>query len=205
MDRVEFALRNLRGKILDVGYNVGGIHAKFIERFGRKNIYGVDIETKEDTAHYKKATAEKIPFMTGTFDSIFAGELIEHVESPTRFLAEASRVLKNGGTIIITTPNRDSLINRIFHNYETPIHISLMNFGELEAMLRQRGFEVEERFCQPYSEENAYGSRNKWTFLFRALLHNLLPGGLQEQMIVKARKVKLNTRHSGAATEERNL
>ncbi len=190
MDRVEFALQNLHGKILDVGYSVGGIHQKFLERFGRENIYGVDIETKRDTAHYKRSTAEKIPFKAGTFDSVFAGELIEHVESPAKFLAEAGRVLKKGGTLIITTPNRGSLINKIFHNYETPIHISLMNFGELGQVLVENGFEVEERFCQPYSEENAYGSRNKWTFALRALLHSFLPVSLQEQMIVKTVKVK---------------
>lgn len=190
MDRVEFALRNLHGKILDAGYSVGSIHSRFLGRFGRQSVYGVDIETKKDSAHYKKSTAEKIPFRAGFFDSLFAGELIEHVKSPQKFLAEASRVLKKGGIIIITTPNRDSLINKIFHNYETPIHISLMNFGELGSVLRSNGFEVEENFCQPYSEENAYGSRNRWTFTLRALLHNFLPMGLQEQMIVMAVKVK---------------
>ncbi len=190
MDRVEFALENLHGKILDVGYSIGGIHTKFLEKFGAQNIYGVDIETKKNTAHYKRSTAEKIPFRAGTFDSVFAGELIEHVQSPARFLKEAARVLRKGGIIIITTPNRDSLINRIFHNYETAIHISLMDFEGLEGVLRDNGFEVEERFCQPYSEENAYGSRNKWTFALRALLHSVLPVSLQEQMIVKAKKVK---------------
>ena len=34
MNRVDFALANLNGKILDVGYSVGGIHLKFVEKFG---------------------------------------------------------------------------------------------------------------------------------------------------------------------------
>lgn len=190
MDRVEFALQNLHGKILDVGYSIGGIHSKFLEKFGPTNVYGVDIETKKDTAHYKRSTAEKIPFRARFFDSVFAGELIEHVESPEKFLAEAARVLKKGGIIIITTPNRDSLINKIFHNYKTPIHISLMNFRELRSALEGSGFEVRRRFCQPYSGENSYGSRNKWTFFLRALLHNFLPRSLQEQMIVMAVKAR---------------
>ena len=33
MDRVEFCLQNLQGRLLDVGYSVGGIHQKFIEKF----------------------------------------------------------------------------------------------------------------------------------------------------------------------------
>ncbi len=189
MDRVTFALQNLKGKILDVGYSVGGIHRNFLKKFGKKNIYGVDIETAKDTEHYKRSTAEMIPFPDGMFDSVFAGELIEHVEKPAVFVAEANRVLCNGGVFILTTPNRASLVNRLFHNYETPIHISLFIYPKLEALLRENGFRVEKYFCQPYSEENAYGSRNKWTFFFRAALHSALPRGLQEQIIVKAVKV----------------
>ena len=189
MNRVNFALANLNGKILDVGYSVGGIHSKFVEKFGKDNIYGIDIETKKDTANYKKATAEKIPFSNDYFDSIFAGELIEHIENPENFLKEANRILKNNGIIILTTPNKKSLINRIFHTYETPIHISLFDFEELKTKLKEYGFMVEDFFCQPYSNENCYGSKKKWTFLFRKLIHYFLPKSLQEQMIIKARKM----------------
>lgn len=189
MDRVEFALQNLSGKILDVGYSVGGIHQKFLEKFGQKNIYGVDIETKKDSAHYKKASAQKIPFKPNFFDSVFAGELIEHVESPAKFLAQTNRVLKKGGVIIITTPNKDSLVNRITHSYETPIHISLLNYKELKELLEKNGFEVQEYIGMRYSEENCYGSKNKWSFFFRNLLHNFLPASLQEEMVFKAIKV----------------
>lgn len=190
MDRVEFALANLNGKILDVGYSVGGIHERFKKKFGQENIYGVDIETEKDTKHYKRSTAEKIPFKAGTFDSLFAGELIEHVKSPDRFLAQAARVLKVGGIIIITTPNKDSLVNRITHSYETEIHISLMNRKELEDVLKKNGFEIEKFYCACYSEENCYGSQNKWSFALRNFVHRFLPTALREEMVVKAVKVR---------------
>ncbi|HLC92844.1 MAG TPA: class I SAM-dependent methyltransferase [archaeon] len=189
MDRVEFALENLGGKILDVGYSVGGIHQKFIEKFGAENIYGVDIETRENSGHYKRASAERIPFDSGFFDSIFAGELIEHVYTPEIFLREANRVLKIGGALVMTTPNQKSIINRIFRSYQTKIHVSLFDEESLKKMLAQTGFAVEKFYCQPYSGENCYGSRNKWSFEARAFLHKVLPRSLQEQMIVKAVKV----------------
>ena len=75
-------MKNLNGKILDVGYSIGGIHQKFVEKFGQENVFGIDIETKKDTPHYKNASAEKIPFSANEFDSVFAGELIEHLEKP---------------------------------------------------------------------------------------------------------------------------
>jgi len=105
MDRVKFALKNIGGKILDVGYSIGGIHGKFIEKFGKENLYGIDIETKKNTEHYKNANAEKIPFQSEMFDSVFAGELIEHLENPRHFVKEVSRVLKKSGSFILTTPN----------------------------------------------------------------------------------------------------
>ncbi|MCR4368482.1 MAG: class I SAM-dependent methyltransferase [archaeon] len=189
MERVQFALENLRGKILDVGCSVGGIHERFIEKFGAQNLYGVDIEIKKDTEHYKNSSAEKIPFKANTFDSVFAGELIEHVEKPAPFVAEVARVLKKGGVFILTTPNRKSLVNRVFKSYETPIHISLFNYPQLKKLLEKNGFEIKKFYCQPYSEENCYGSKNKWSFFFRSVLHIFLPRSLQEQMIVLAEKV----------------
>ena len=189
MERVEFALKNLNGKILDVGYSIGEIHSVFIKNFGKENMYGVDIETKKDTSHYKRSSAETIPFPENTFDSAFAGELIEHVEKPEPFVKEISRVLKKNGVFILTTPNRKSFVNRIFKSYETPIHISLFDSQELEKLLEKYNLKVEKFYCQPYSDENCYGSTKKWTFLFRKIIHYVLPRSLQEQMIVKAVKV----------------
>ncbi len=40
------------------------------------------------------------------FDVVLNYETIEHVPDPTAFIAELARVLKKGGTLILTTPNR---------------------------------------------------------------------------------------------------
>ena len=189
MDRIEFAVLNLKGRVLDVGFSVGELHNKLIAKLGKENVYGVDIEVKKDTSHYKRASAEKMPFKGGFFDSVFAGELIEHLHHPEKFVRESGRLLKKGGVLIITTPNRDSLINRVFRNYHAPLHFSLFNYRELEELLEKNGFNVEHFFCQPYTEENSYGSKNGWTFTFRKLLHHFLPRSLQEEMVVKAVKV----------------
>ena len=41
----------------------------------------------------------------GEFDVVVAGELIEHLSCPGRFLDEAYRCLRPGGVIIVTVPN----------------------------------------------------------------------------------------------------
>ena len=48
------------------------------------------------------------------FDSIVAGELIEHLGSPLSFLCSARDLLKPGGRIIITTPYPFSLFQFLF-------------------------------------------------------------------------------------------
>jgi SAM-dependent methyltransferase len=39
------------------------------------------------------------------FDTIFAGELIEHLANPGRFLDCSRRMLKPGGRVVLSTPN----------------------------------------------------------------------------------------------------
>jgi ubiquinone/menaquinone biosynthesis C-methylase UbiE len=47
-----------------------------------------------------------LSFEDGSFDCVIALEVIEHVESDDRFVAEALRVTRPGGQVIYTTPNR---------------------------------------------------------------------------------------------------
>ena len=190
MNRAEFFLGSLKGRILDAGYGCGTLHNRIVEKFGKENVYGLDIETKKESGNYKRGSAEEMPFATASFDSVVAGELIEHLQNPERFLQESNRVLRKGGLLFISTPNRESLINRLTHSYETPVHPNLFNKKELLLLLDKNGFKVQEFFCQPYNEENSYGSKAKWSFFFRGILHYFLPKSLQEEIVLGARKVK---------------
>ncbi len=48
-----------------------------------------------------------------SFDACFMGEIIEHVFSTDDILLEASRVVKDGGWLFLTTPNLGSWFNRL--------------------------------------------------------------------------------------------
>lgn len=58
-----------------------------------------------------KVSATHLPYAKESVDVVYAGEVIEHLTFPmfTQFLSESRRVLKDDGSIIITTPNFDSL------------------------------------------------------------------------------------------------
>lgn len=115
------------GRTLDVGFGDGNIFSEIYKH--RKNIAlrGVDISLKNvqvtSEALRKKgvpaelceAPVDALPFPDNFFDIVTTIELIEHLDNETlqRGLAEISRVLKNGGYLIITTPANEHLEDSI--------------------------------------------------------------------------------------------
>ncbi len=93
------------GKTLDIGY------AEFPNNT-TKNLYGIDIVPRPDVPlpNYVETkqvdlNTSPIPYPDGFFDSIIAGDVIEHVANPLFMLCECNRVLAPGGTLIVSTPN----------------------------------------------------------------------------------------------------
>lgn len=94
-------------RILDVGCGDGVL----LSLIGRGRLYGADLDqdsldyaASRIKAKFIKAPAEKLPFRSGWFDAVIATEVIEHLKQPEKLLEEASRVLKTGGRLILTTP-----------------------------------------------------------------------------------------------------
>ena len=74
--------------------------------------------------------AEALPFGDEGFDVVAASDVIEHVEDPSRFVAEAARVLRPGGVLFLATPNRFSL--------GLEPHVRLWGVGYLPRGLAER-------------------------------------------------------------------
>jgi len=88
--------------------------------------------------------ADELPFRDRSFDALFAGELVEHLEDPRLGLREFQRVLRPGGTLVLTTPNRLRLAN-LADGSERPYgpdHLSELSYDELAALLPAAGFDV---------------------------------------------------------------
>lgn len=146
--RVHWICSKVRGKdVLDVGCS-GGLVAILLGREGL-NVTGVDnfIEaveeaTKELAAEepivqervkFSWAQGAELPFPDAAFDTVILGEVIEHIVLPERVLTEARRVMRPGGTLILTTPyGRD----------ETPDHKSPVYLGDLDTTISKL-FQVE--------------------------------------------------------------
>jgi 2-polyprenyl-3-methyl-5-hydroxy-6-metoxy-1,4-benzoquinol methylase len=99
-----------------------------------------------------------IPAADAHYDLVVSVEGIEHMENPYGFVRELHRVLKPGGTCIVTTPNVVSLRSRMrffgsgfYHQDPRPLnessrhplhHISLATFAELRYALHTAGFAI---------------------------------------------------------------
>lgn len=109
-------------KILDFGAGYGhmsqrvGTYAKEQSSDPAEVIFPCEIVPEE--FQYEDVTCTRInpdsmiPFPDETFDVVYAIEVIEHTTRPYDLFREAARVLKPGGTLIISTPNPSHLISR---------------------------------------------------------------------------------------------
>jgi 2-polyprenyl-3-methyl-5-hydroxy-6-metoxy-1,4-benzoquinol methylase len=104
-------------KVLDVGCTSHTIaidsrawlHGRLREKF--PDVVGIDI-SRENVESLKKVGFKNLHVQSAEsfelhdkFDTVVAGELIEHLANPGMFLQQAQRHLKDGGTVVLTTPN----------------------------------------------------------------------------------------------------
>lgn len=61
----------------------------------------------------KADLAEKLPYPSDSFDAILAVEVMEHIHDHELFFKECHRLLKNGGRVMVSTPNILSLKSRV--------------------------------------------------------------------------------------------
>jgi len=98
---------------------------------------------------------KRVPVRECSFDAALAGDIIEHIFDTDFFIGEASRILKPGGLLVVTTPNLASLSNRVRLMFgKIPVgseirlgkdmagHIRNYTFPALERQLREHGFAV---------------------------------------------------------------
>ncbi len=107
-------------KVLEVGFEDPHL-SESIARLPGTEYTGVDISEVSVraarevglSAHAVDVSSEKLPFDDGDFDLVYAAEVMEHLFDPDFAIEEFSRVLKQDGKVLITTPNLASWYNRV--------------------------------------------------------------------------------------------
>jgi ubiquinone/menaquinone biosynthesis C-methylase UbiE/DNA-binding MarR family transcriptional regulator len=115
--------------------------------------YGRELALKHGVKNleYRKGDLEEVPIRDATVDLAFFSQALHHAQHPARAVAEAARILKPGGRIVV--------LDLLRHSYEEAreLYADLwLGFTEVEVtrFLRQAGFKNIETSIV-HSEEDA--------------------------------------------------
>lgn len=156
------------GSILDLGCGDG----KTGKRLQDKGFSVVAADMDETRFEYKKEIPFKkidlneiLPFQDDAFDYIIFMEVIEHIYNPDFVISQISRILKPGGSLILSTPNILNIGSRFrflfegsFDFFREPIldyskifpmgiqnmHVVAWRYHELEYLLAKNHLNVSE-------------------------------------------------------------
>jgi 2-polyprenyl-3-methyl-5-hydroxy-6-metoxy-1,4-benzoquinol methylase len=148
---------------LDIGCGNGFDTIKLLKKSSQ--VTGLDVENfvrEEYRGYFKFVLGDGVtmPFRKSSFDLITCWEVIEHVKDPKQFLKEIFRILKPGGVLFLSTPNRLRLSNRLINLYkkiEYPyvlgkdkdvgdiVHLREYTLEDLTLLVKNAGFSVNKK------------------------------------------------------------
>lgn len=159
------------GICIELGCGYGEIPKFVHSSMNRVNYYGFDLDIKKLNLAAKRRIGNfnliliqcdlsrgELLIPKESVDVIVSIEFVEHIERDRLIdlMVEANRVLKNGGHILITTPNAINSKWQTFHIYE-------WEYNEFVVMMNKIGFSLAESFgfLPVKSDKNKFSSFRK--------------------------------------------
>lgn len=178
--------------ILDIGCG-SGVQLRSLNIVSPQLLIGTDINLEAlsyaknkniPNSEFVKCDAQYLPFKNYSVDKIICAEVIEHLNKPKLMINETQRILKNDGSIVITTPNEISMwglyeflwdtfgrgrnygethlrffsiqdLNRYFISFNTKCGITLFFISPLVALLNNRFLvKLSKYFDSPFEHIN---------------------------------------------------
>jgi len=113
--RYQFVMPLAGGKVVLDGASGTGYGAALLAQIARR-VVGVDIareavvsglrDFRRPNLHFLQMDCSRLGFRTAFFDLVCAFEMIEHIADYCGVLWEVHRVLRSGGMLVLSTPNR---------------------------------------------------------------------------------------------------
>jgi glycosyltransferase involved in cell wall biosynthesis len=114
----------LKNKLPDIEIDGVELHPQAVETCRRRGYRKVVQGMAEDAFEH---------FEPGSYDIVFAAELLEHVPDMDRLLAVCEQMIKPSGLVVISTPDGT------FGNGNNPHHLRALRSIDLAELLRRRG------------------------------------------------------------------
>jgi 2-polyprenyl-3-methyl-5-hydroxy-6-metoxy-1,4-benzoquinol methylase len=143
-------------RVLDVGCGEGRFAAALAQ--AGAHVVGIDIaeeplrrarERHPGLELRRVGEDETWPFGESSFDLVWAGEVIEHVADTAAWLSELRRVLRSGGSLLLSTPETGrvklllaALCRRSFARHFDPLgdHLRFYSRATLTRLIEDFGF-----------------------------------------------------------------
>ncbi|NJC96650.1 MAG: hypothetical protein C3F07_15100 [Anaerolineales bacterium] len=146
-------------RFLEVGSGMGHLTGQLEDWF---ETFGCDInhwavkQSKEVVreSQLQTASAQELPFRDDSFNVVIIKHIVEHLPDPQKAIEEIARVTEPGGTLILATPNLDSLLKPWkgdkWIGYQDPTHISLKPPAEWISHIEGAGFTIMRVFADGF-------------------------------------------------------
>ena len=149
---IKYLTRGIRcGVVIDIGPGLG-YHMDAFKSCGFYPI-GVDIEEslERDERHDVHIIEDMDSYWTGCHGNsaqiVFIKSVIEHIDDPSTMLAEAHRVLRDDGKLIVMTPSWKH-VHEVF--YDDYTHVKPYTLKSLNDTLEVNDFSVE--YCSYFTQ-----------------------------------------------------
>ncbi len=177
-----------KGKILEIGSGIGNISQFFVkdgaditlsdfdssyfprlkEKFGNnrnlKGIHQIDLSVKNPKQRY--------PDLIGKFDTVFALNVVEHIEDHQQALMNAHAFLRPGGNVVILVP----AFQFLFNGFDVQLgHFRRYTSSNLKSLIESAGFEI----------------TNSWYFNFIGTLGWYMTGNILRKKMIPGGQMKL--------------
>jgi 2-polyprenyl-3-methyl-5-hydroxy-6-metoxy-1,4-benzoquinol methylase len=115
----------------------------------------------------ENASADATPFDSNAFDIVLLTEVLEHVPEEQDVLAEARRILRPGGRLVISGPNEQSLFQRYltWRNgfvEDNPEHLREYTVDRLRVAVEKAEFVIERALRVPSTVEPPWRTKAAW-------------------------------------------
>jgi len=138
---LDHALHGLRGRVLDIGC-AGRRLARRVPPDAQ--YIGLDYPTTAVSMYRTRpdvfGDARRLPFASASADAVILKDVLEHVRGPSQALAEISRVLRAGGSLVLWMPF-------MYPIHDAPHDFQRFTSHAMDAYLGEHGFRV--RACKP--------------------------------------------------------